>query len=866
MEFNFRRWAAGAVRLAMFAAIATPCLIAQAPPSADTFVVSQSASKNYGAWPQLGVMPGGPTFIRFDLSGVPANATITKAVVRLYVDQVTQPGSFDIYEVDTPWDENTVNFTNAPTPGQSATNGHPTAISRTSVNEFVQVDITGLVQDWLNGTVQNNGIAIGLTSQTGGFSFDSKESPFTSHEPELEITTVTAGPQGPQGAQGPAGPQGPQGPQGVPGLSGNLVPGSPLYVQNGTTPQSGASFNVSGDGTVGGTINANLVNSNTGFQIQGITQFNANSKLGNLLIGQSAGNASITGGSNQLIGANAGASLTSGNADVFLGSGAGQSTTTGNGDVYVGVGSGQTATTAAYNTFQGAQTGLFTTTGSYNTFNGFNSGFSNTTGTNNTYLGSQAGASATIANHNTFVGFDSGFSNSTGSGNLFLGDSAGSFNTTGSNNLYLAHAGVGAENNTTRIGSSQTNAFIAGIYGANVSAGQPVYVDSTGHLGTGGGNSVFSFNGRSGAVTPASNDYNFTQIFGVVGPGQLFGNYTLPVVFSDPTNGYKGKVVNVTGDVIGGNMNSAGGYQINGTTILNQDTLNDTMLGVGAGNANITGGDSQLIGRSAGAAITSGNADVFIGGAAGASTTTGNGNVYVGWISGSSSTTGFYNTFVGSQTGFYNTIGNTDLYLGFSAGVSNTTGSNNIYLANGGLDGESNTTRIGVSQQAAYIAGVYGVTSGSGVPVYINSNGQLGTLTSSRKYKEDIRDMGDISTALMKLRPVTFHYKSEYDKGPRTLQFGLIAEEVAKVYPDLVAWNPDGTPYTVRYQYLSSMLLNEVQKQYHKLQDQAELIAAEEKKIDALETRLARIEAALANSPSNAHDLAQAVSLPNLNK
>src|SRR5581483_1599126 len=119
---------------------------------------------------------------------------------------------------------------------------------------------------------------------------------------------------------------------------------------------------------------------------------------------------------------------------------------------------------------------------------------------------------------------------------------------------------------------------------------------------------------------------------------------------------------------------------------------------------------------------------------------------------------------------------------------------------NGGAT-EDSTIRIGGGQTSTYIAGIYGVTSGSGVPVYINSNGQLGTQTSSRKYKEDIRDMGDLTNRLMKLRPVTFYYKHEYDNGPRTLQFGLIAEEVAKVDPDLVAYNPDGTVYTVRYQF-----------------------------------------------------------------
>ena len=117
--------------------------------------------------------------------------------------------------------------------------------------------------------------------------------------------------------------------------------------------------------------------------------------------------------------------------------------------------------------------------------------------------------------------------------------------------------------------------------------------------------------------------------------------------------------------------------------------------------------------------------------------------------------------------------------------------------------------------------------------VYVNSNGQLGTTDLLRRFKEQIRDMGDSTNALMKLRPVTFLYKPEYDNGPRTLQYGLIAEEVAEVYPDLVAYEPDGKPYTVKYQYLTTMLLNEMQKQYHRAEAQAEVIKTQQQDIQA---------------------------------
>ena len=145
-------------------------------------------------------------------------------------------------------------------------------------------------------------------------------------------------------------------------------------------------------------------------------------------------------------------------------------------------------------------------------------------------------------------------------------------------------------------------------------------------------------------------------------------------------------------------------------------------------------------------------------------------------------------------------------------------------------------------QTAAYIVGVYGSAASSGIPVYINSNGQLGTSPSSLRFKELVRNMGDSTNALMRLRPVTFFYKPEYDKGQRTLQYGLIAEEVGKSLSELVAYDNDGQPYSVRYQYITTMLLNEVQKQYHRAEAETKVITAQEQKIDELEQRLSRLE------------------------
>ena len=211
----------------------------------------------------------------------------------------------------------------------------------------------------------------------------------------------------------------------------------------------------------------------------------------------------------------------------------------------------------------------------------------------------------------------------------------------------------------------------------------------------------------------------------------------------------------------------------------------------------------------------------------------------------SNNTTGGGNTFSGDAAGYLNTTGENNAFYGSGAGFYNITGINDVYIANfGPVSGtESNAIRIGNHlQTTAYIAGIYGSTPPSGVPVYVNSNGQLGTSPSSLRFKEQVRDMGDSTNALMKLRPVTFLYKPEYAKDERTLQYGLIAEEVAKVYPELVAYDNDGQPYTVRYQYITIMLLNEVQKQYHRAEAEAKVITGQEQKIDDLEERLSRLE------------------------
>jgi hypothetical protein len=232
--------------------------------------------------------------------------------------------------------------------------------------------------------------------------------------------------------------------------------------------------------------------------------------------------------------------------------------------------------------------------------------------------------------------------------------------------------------------------------------------------------------------------------------------------------------------------------------------------------------------------------------------TTGGYNTASGYQALQNNTTGGYNTASGYQALQNNTTGYDNIALGYYAGGQLTTGSNNIMIGNYGSSSDDSTIRIGGGQTKTFIAGIAGVSVTGGAAVYVNSNGQLGTSLSSRRFKEQITDMGDSSSKLFQLRPVNFFYKPQYDDGSQLLQYGLIAEEVAKVYPEMVAYNSDGEIMTVKYQLLAPMLLNEMQKQSRELQEQRETIRQQQEQnrqqneqVCKLEARLAALEALL---------------------
>ena len=273
-------------------------------------------------------------------------------------------------------------------------------------------------------------------------------------------------------------------------------------------------------------------------------------------------------------------------------------------------------------------------------------------------------------------------------------------------------------------------------------------------------------------------------------------------------------------------------------------------MGNGALVSITTGANNTASGTSALQSNTTGNDNTASGINALQSNTTGQYNTASGTNALQSNTTGSFNTASGFFALVWNTTGNSNIAIGFEAASSVSGGnSNNIHIGSSGAAADSGTIRIGTpgTQTSFFAAGVRGVTTGvsNAIPVVIDSNGQLGTVSSSRRFKEDIQDMADASSGLLRLRPVTFHYKKPYADGSKPLDYGLIAEEVAEIYPDLVVKSNDGQIETVQYQKLTPMLLNEVQKEHQHAQQQDETIRQQQEQNRKLEARLAALEAML---------------------
>jgi hypothetical protein len=292
-----------------------------------------------------------------------------------------------------------------------------------------------------------------------------------------------------------------------------------------------------------------------------------------------------------------------------------------------------------------------------------------------------------------------------------------------------------------------------------------------------------------------------------------------------------------------------------GDSALQQTTTGsaNTAIGALALYGNTTGGYNTASGDQALRDNTTGNVNTASGAYALLENRTGSFNTASGVLALSSNTTGSENTAVGfgaldnNSSGERNTAigtnalnqstGNKNIAIGFNAGLTLTIGNNNIFIGNQGVGDESQTIRVGTAQTSTFIAGIANAAVGNAATVIIDTTtGQLGIPLSSARNKQNIETMASRSEGLLKLRPVTFTYTDDTATAPH---YGLIAEEVATVYPELVTRTASGDVQTVKYHELIPMLLNELQHEHQAHQQESAKVAALEAKLAALETLVA---------------------------
>jgi hypothetical protein len=378
----------------------------------------------------------------------------------------------------------------------------------------------------------------------------------------------------------------------------------------------------------------------------------------------------------------------------------------------------------------------------------------------------------------------------TGSANTAVGwfslgsDISGGFNTA-----------VGAGALAVNIGDRNTATGAAALF-----------LNSTGASNTADG-TLALFNNTDGSFNTA------------IGDQALFSNTTGAV---NTAVGAGALTNNITGD-----RNTA----VGGDFVLFSNTtgFRNTAVGVTTLASNTTGFDNTAVGANA-LQNSTGSFNNALGSSALNGNTTGLQNNAIGTSALISNTTGSASTAVGGAALFNSTSGDDNTAVGFRAGFNQTNGSGNVYIGRGmeGVSGENDS---------CYIRSIFGQTSAGGIPVLINSANKLGTTVSSKRFKENIKPMGKSSEALLSLKPVTFHYKKELDPACKA-QFGLVAEEVEKVNPDLVVRDKDGKPYSVRYDQVNAMLLNEFLKEHKKVQALEATLAQQQKGFVEQEQRI----------------------------
>ena len=508
-----------------------------------------------------------------------------------------------------------------------------------------------------------------------------------------------------------------------------------------------------------------------------------------------------------------------------------QSLTTGVGNTGIGWYSLVANATGNYNTAVGAGA-LDLNTASLNTAVGAVALLLNTSGTQNTATGVNALVLNTTGGDNTASGAFALSNNTTGSGNIAMGSRAGSSLTTGNNNIDIGNVGVANESNTIRIGDPAIHAgvFLAGITAMSPAApNQAVLVDSvTGQLGSADVSSfgVVSTDPENTAVGDQALQNNDSGGYNdAVGAFALFSNID-------------GSFNNAFGDsALYSNIHASENTAIGDFALQNNDST-------GNGKAQF----NTAVGAQALFTNTDGNSNNAVGFYALGFNTIGGFNQAVGVSALGNNVTGGANTGIGDSALSQNVSGSYNTVIGYFAGAS-VEGNDNIYIGATSADGvtsESSTIRIGdpAFVTACYVAGISGQLASGGAQVFVTGNGKLGTLTSSARFKDDIKPMANASESILGLNPVTFRYKAEID--PEGIpQFGLLAEDVEGVNPNLVVRDDKGKPYTVRYEAVNAMLLNEFLKEHRRNEQQEAIITRLEKQVAALAERLEKVGAQL---------------------
>ena len=290
-----------------------------------------------------------------------------------------------------------------------------------------------------------------------------------------------------------------------------------------------------------------------------------------------------------------------------------------------------------------------------------------------------------------------------------------------------------------------------------------------------------------------------------------------------------------------GNFNTG----VGAATLLNNTGDNNTATGVGALLSNTTGSYNTANGVFALFGNTQGHDNAATGDYALYNNSSGSNNTASGRVALYANTIGDGNAAYGDEALDENTTGSNNTAIGNLAGKDLTTGDNNIDIGYNvlGIAGESNTIRIGNTDiNTTIIRGISGQTIPSGATVIVASNGQLGTMTSSKRFKQDIKPMDKASEALYSLKPVSFRYKKEFDPAGAS-QLGLVAEEVEKVNPDLIIRDKEGKPYSVRYEQVNAMLLNEFLKEHRKVESLEAALDTVKKRLNEQEARIQKVSA-----------------------